>query len=468
MIKFGTGGWRGIIADEFTKHNLQIVCTAIAHMMISEQKEGKGMVIGYDRRFLSRESALWAAEVFAGHGILTRIIDREAPTPLVMFAVTELDLDYGCSITASHNPAIYNGLKLFTAGGRDANQEVTEKLEGFIERVTEIETLDWEQGMARGLIEEFNPLNEYIDSILDCTDVKAIKKARLKVGIDPMFGVSKNSLRTILSTARCEVEVIHGGHDALFGGKMPTPTAETMGPLSQFVLDQKCDIGVATDGDADRIGVINEKGDYIDPNQLMVLLYYYLLKYRGWQGDVVRNVSTTHLLDRVAEAFGQKCHEVPVGFKHISAKMEETDAIIGGESSGGLTVKGHIKGKDGIYAAVLLVEIIAVSGLHLSDLYQEVIDRFGDVKMFNGEFDVGREKESLYQKLFVEKVTIEFPEEVCHISYLDGCKFYFASGGWLIARFSGTEPVLRIAAELRTRQEAQDCVLDFARALGAI
>ncbi len=468
MIKFGTGGWRAIIADGFTKANLQILCTAICDMMKAEGKTEKGVVIGYDRRFLSREAAEWAAEVFAGNDIFARLIDREAPTPLVMYAVKEMELDYGLAITASHNPATYNGLKLFTKGGRDANEVVTAKLEEHIAKAGEILTLSYEKGLKSGKIQEFNPQNEYIDNIIDNIDVEVIKAARLKIALDPMYGVSQTSLRTILSTTRSEIEVIHERHDTLFGGKLPAPNEDTLGTLSNFVVDHKCDIGIATDGDADRIGVINEKGKFVDPNQLLVLLYYYLLKYRGWTGDVVRNNSTTHLLDRVATAFGQTCHEVPVGFKHISSKMEETGAIIGGESSGGLTVKGHILGKDGIYAAALLVEIIAKSKKHLSQLYEEVTEQFGDVFIYNAELLLRdfEEKEALRVKIFEEKVLPNFPDEVDHISYQDGCKVYFKHGGWVIARFSGTEPLLRVTAEMKSTEEAKAVVELFQTALG--
>ncbi len=468
MIKFGTGGWRAIIADGFTKENLQILCTAICDMMLAENKADLPLAIGYDRRFLSKEAAEWAAEVFAGKGIHSKVIDRAAPTPVVMFAVKEMGLHYGLAITASHNPATYNGLKLFTQGGRDANEAVTAKLEGFISRVKEVESLAYDKGKEQGLIQEFYPQNDYIDNIIANIDVETIKEARLKIALDPMYGVSQTSLRAILSTTRSEIEVIHERHDTLFGGKLPAPNEKTLGTLSNFVVDKGCDIGVATDGDADRIGVINEKGEFVDPNQLLVLLYYYLLEYRGWKGDVVRNNSTTHLLDRVAEAYGQQCHEVPVGFKHISWKMEETGAIIGGESSGGLTVKGHILGKDGIYAAALLVEIIAKTKLHLSALYAQVTERFGDVYMYNGEQHLrdNQEKEALEQKLFQEKLLPAFPQEIARVSYQDGCKVYFAQGGWVIARFSGTEPLLRITAEMADLAQAKATVSLFEKALG--
>lgn len=470
MIKFGTGGWRAIIGDEYTKENLCILCTAVANMMQDENKADKFMVIGYDRRFLSKESAEWAAEVFAGNGIAVKVIDREAPTPLIMYAVKELGLHYGMAITASHNPALYNGVKLFTEGGRDANEIVTANLEKYIAQVTaaDIKRFAYVKGLASGIIEEFNPQNEYIDSILSLVDTKKIKDARLKIALDPMFGVSQTSVRTILAETRSELFVIHDRHDTLFGGRLPAPNESTLGALSRYVIENKCDMGVATDGDADRIGVIDEHGGFIDPNQLLVLLYYYLLKYRGWKGPVVRNNSTTHLLDRVAESFGETCYEVPVGFKHISSKLEETGAIIGGESSGGLTVKGHILGKDGIYAVALLAEIIAITGMKLSELYKEITDIYGDCYLGDASFHLAdnEEKALLMDKIYKDKVVPEFPYEVEKISYLDGCKVYFKNGGWIIARFSGTEPLLRIASEMATLEDAKKTVELFQEALG--
>ena len=321
--------------------------------------------------------------------------------------------------------------------------------------------------MAQGLIKEFNPQNEYIDSILSLVDVEAIKDARLKIALDPMYGVSQTSIRTIFSQTRSELEVIHERHDTLFGGRLPAPNESTLGALSRFVVENKCDLGVATDGDADRIGVIDENGVFVNPNQLLVLLYYYLLKYRGWKGPVVRNNSTTHLLDRVAHSFGEECYEVPVGFKHISSKMEETGAIIGGESSGGLTVKGHILGKDGIYAAALLAEIIAVSKKQISQLYKEITDIYGDCHLGDAELNLAdiTEKELLMDKIYKDKLIPTFPYEIEKISYLDGCKVYFKNGGWIIARFSGTEPLLRIASEMESPQDAQICVDLFKKAL---
>ena len=456
MIKFGTGGWRAIIGDDFTKENIQILSRALADKMKDEGVEKEGIVLGYDKRFLSKEAMQWAGQVFAKNGIKAYLINKSAPTPLVMFYVMRHQFHYGMMITASHNPAIYNGIKVFTYGGRDADEQQTLELEEYIHNVTDIpvEEMEYEKAVAEDLIEEIYPLNEYLDNILEAVDIELIKSKGLRVALDPMYGVSETSLKTILLTARCDVTTIHDRHDTLFGGKLPAPTVDTLKSLQNTVVDRGCDIGIATDGDADRIGVIDDTGRFLHPNDILVILYYYLVRYKGWKGPVVRNICTTHRLDRIAEQFGEKCYEVPVGFKYISAKMNATDAIIGGESSGGLTVRGHINGKDGIYAAALLVEMIAVTGKPLSQLVKEIEDEFGTIHMEERNYKFSQEKkEHIFKILLEDKSLPELPFEIENVTYLDGCKVYFRNGGWLSARFSGTEPLLRIFCEMPQEED---------------
>ncbi len=457
MIHFGTGGWRAVIADEFTKANLRLLAAGLCRLMDKEGLSGEEIAVGYDRRFLAKEAAHWIAEVLAGEGYRVLMVNRSSPTPLLMFTVKQREMPYGIMVTASHNPAIYNGVKVFTRGGRDADVAVTWKIEAEIAqlREDEIRSIPYEEALAGGLVQEENPSNAYIDSILALIRTDAIREAQLKIALDPMYGVSQTSLRTILGTCRCDLEVIHDRHDTLFGGKLPAPNAATLSQLSYLVTDRHCDLGIATDGDADRLGVIDEKGGFLHPNHLLVLLYYYLVQVRGWKGPCVRNNSTTHLLDRVAAGLGQKCYEVPVGFKHISAKMAETDAVIGGESSGGLTVRGHISGKDGIYAASLLIEMLAVTGKTISELYGEITDRFGTLVYREADFSMtAQRKQELQEKLFIRQQLPFFPQ-IERISREDGIKLYFTDGSWVICRFSGTEPLLRMAAEAETAEQAE-------------
>ncbi len=469
MIKFGTGGWRTIIGDEFIKTNIQLIATAMCDKMEAEGKTDKGIIIGYDKRFLSKEAMQWLGMVFAKRGIKAQLVNKAAPTPLIMFCVEKNEMPYGMMVTASHNPALYNGIKVFTYGGRDADQDQTDEIERYIEKIdpATVEEMPYDEAVEKGLIEEIYPLNEYIDNIIANINMDAIKDARLKIALDPMYGVSEIPLKTLLLTARCDVETIHDVHDTLFGGKLPSPSANTLRGLISRVMDYNFDIGIATDGDADRLGVIDDTGRFLHPNDILVLLYYYLVKYKGWHGAVVRNVATTHMLDKVAKKFGEECYEVPVGFKHISAKMTEVDAVIGGESSGGLTVRGHINGKDGIYAAMLLIEMIAVTGRKISEIYKDIEEECGSIYMEERDYRFSPQKKiEVNQLLMEDKKLPEFPYEVERVSYMDGCKVYFKNGGWVIGRFSGTEPLIRIFCEMPKREDAVEVCDIFKEFLG--
>ncbi|WP_063664719.1 phosphoglucomutase/phosphomannomutase family protein [Aliivibrio fischeri] len=458
MIQFGTGGWRAFIGEEFTKDNVRLVAQALSNIMINEQVQDKGFVIGFDRRFLSDKAGKWFAEVVAANGIKVSFIDKFVPTPIVMFQTKEMGCIYSACITASHNPADYNGVKVFIEGGRDADEIITQKIEQQIAHLTQqdVNALEFEEAVTVGKIEIINPMNAFVDSIIDFIDIESIKKANLRVLIDPMFGVAKNALQTVLINGRCDVDVINDGENPAFGGLMPSPSAATLYRLKHLVAHEGYDIGIGTDGDADRLGIIDEKGNFIHPNEVLILLYYYLLEYKGWKGSVVRNIATTHLLDKVAADHGEKCFEVPVGFKHISSQMEADDSLIGGESSGGLTIRGHIKGKDGVFASSLLVEMISVTGKKLSEMLDEIYAKYGYAYTAEGDCTFKpAEKEALYNKIYVEKQLPEFEYEIEKVSYEDGAKVYFKNGGWVIARFSGTEPLLRIFAEMEDKPTAE-------------
>lgn len=458
MINFGTGGWREIIGDGFTRENVRRITQALCERMAAEGVEDRGVVIGHDRRFLSAEATGWAVEVFLGNRIPVTSIARPAPTPMFMWTVRDKGCAYGMAITASHNPALYNGIKIFTEGGRDAEVSVTDEIAARANalRDADVVAVAPEDVSGHPLLTVQTSLNWYLDAIIDKLDMETIRHRHLYVVLDPMFGVAQTSLQTVLMTARCQVDVINDRHDTLFGGRLPSPTAATLEPLRQAVVERGADLGVATDGDADRLGIIDDQGHFLHPNQILVLLYDYLLDGKGWKGPAVRNMSTTHLLDRVAAAHGEVVYEVPVGFKWISAKMAETDAVIGGESSGGLTVRGHIAGKDGVYAGSLLVEMVAASGKKLSELYADILAKYGVMEMTEAAYAfAGERKADLEHRVFVQHDLPEFPVPVERVRWDDGCKVYFAGGGWVTIRFSGTEPVLRVFCEMPTLAEAQ-------------
>ena len=465
-LEFGTAGLRGTMKVGLHQMNVHVIRWAtqgFANVICAEGEEAKrrGVALCMDCRNHSMEFARAAAEVCAANGIHVRLFESLRPTPELSFAVREYGCQAGVNVTASHNPAIYNGIKVFMEGGRDADEVFTSELEGYIRMAESRERpiVELPEALAQGLVEYIDPMNEYIDNIMEAVDMKAIREAGLHIALDPMYGVSQTALQTILLTARCGVEVIHERRDALFGGRLPAPSEKTLAGLINFVIEHHCDLGIATDGDADRLGVIDDTGEFLHPNKILVLLYYYLLKYKGWKGSAVRNIATTHLLDRIAASFGEQCYEVPVGFKYVSGKMLETGAIIGGESSGGLTVRGHIQGKDGIYAGSLLVEMVAKTGRSLSQLWQEIEQQYGRCEMAERDYRFSQAKKAeIYTQLLEDKLLPTFAHEVERVSYQDGCKVYFTDGSWVICRFSGTEPLLRMAAEAETDEKAQSYI----------
>ncbi len=459
MIKFGTGGWRALIGEDFTKDNVCLVAQGLVDYIKNKGLTCKPVFIGGDRRFLSKEATLWFAEVLSGNGIKVFMANRSVPTPFIMHWVQKNDLNFGIAITASHNPATYNGIKVIVKEGRDAPIEVTNELENYIANVKTVKKLSIPND---NVTVHKNPFNEYIDDILKVIDVKAIRNSASRILFDPMYGSGMYPLMCIMYSARCTIDVMNSERDAYFGGSMPAPTEKTLGDLTEKVVSGGYDLGIALDGDGDRLGIIDYNGKYINANQILVMLYYYLHEYKGWKGGVVRNLATTHMLDKVAESFGEKCYEVPIGFKWISAKIDEIDAVLGGESSGGLTVRGHIHGKDSIYAATLFVEMCAVIGKHPSEIYRELEQKFGKHYLVETNVRFTQEqKELVHRKIFIEKQVPIFDKKVAKINYLDGCKVYFENGDFVICRFSGTEPLLRIFAESSSNDQAKDYIDKF-------
>ena len=463
MIKFGTGGWRAVIGDDFICTDIRKVAAGILALAKEENKTDKPVIIGYDRRFLSDVAAKWVAEVLAEGGMTVWFLNRSAPTPLVMHTVKSKELYFGIEITASHNPASYNGIKLIVEEGRDASIETTCRLEALIEAVGEIEFCDFGKAVEDGkIVYQRNLFNDFIDDILDLLDVKALRERGLRVLFDTMHGSGTYPLQVIFHTSRCTIDTINLNKDAYFGGQMPAPTEQTLSALSDLVTKDGYDLGIAMDGDGDRLGIIDSNGRYINANEILCMLYHYLVKYKGWTGPVVRNFATTHMLDRIAESFGEKCYEVPVGFKHISSKIDEVDAVLGGESSGGLTVRGHINGKDSVYAASLFAEMVSVTGKSPSQIMDELEAQFGKFVMVEDNLHFAPEAKSEIENIImVEKKLPDFDVEVVRVNYEDGCKVYFADDSFVICRFSGTEPLLRIFAESSTKEAAAKYISAF-------
>ena len=469
-IHFGTGGWRAEIGKDFHMQNVRLIAQALADRINREGKADKPVIIGYDRRFLSDSAAQWLAEVLAANGITVWFMHRSSPTPLVMHTVMKKGLHYGMEVTASHNPPVYNGVKVVVEEGRDAPVEFTQSLEAAIRDLDydDCKVLPFEAAVEAGRIQYLeHPFNDFLDDILSVLDNGAIRKRGPRILFDTMHGSSTYPLMTIFYTDRCTVDLLHSEKDAYFGGMMPAPSENTLGDLQRKVVSGGYDLGIGIDGDGDRLGIIDADGSYIDANSILVLLYYYLHEYKGWKGPVVRNMSSTHMLDRVAKDLGETCYEVPVGFKYISAKIDEVDAVLGGESSGGLTVRGHIHGKDSAYAAALFVEMICVTGRSAGALLAELQAKYGKLYTVSDNLTFDPNDKARIQNIVMEQRLLpEFGVEPLRAGYVDGCKVYFPDDSFVVCRFSGTEPLLRIAAEASDPERCRQYINAWRNLLG--
>ncbi|WP_176758819.1 phosphoglucomutase/phosphomannomutase family protein [Alkaliphilus peptidifermentans] len=459
MIKFGTGGWRGIIAEEFTFENVRLFAQAVAEDILEKDEESLGIVIGYDNRFMSENFAQSAGCVFAANGITVYMLHKPVPTPLVTFTTRELNTSCGLTFTASHNPAIYNGVKYTCKGGLPATVEFTSHLEDKINglSVEQVKSISWEQAIKQNNIKIINMQHEYISDIESCLDLNLIKEKRMNVLYDPMYGTGVTCMEMLLVDSRCNLKTIHSQRDPLFGGRVPAPNRESLWRLRHMMKEGKYDVAFATDGDADRLAVIDDRGDFLHPNEIIGLLYYYFLEVKGYMGGVARNVCTTHLLDSIAKEYGYRVYETPVGFKYIGEQLLTTDAIIGGESSGGIAIRNHLLEKDGILAAGLMLEMIAIKKKKLSEIIREMKERFGYFYFSEKNYRfLPKEKNKILEYvncLVPNEIT---GREVVNVNKLDGVKYCLQDNSWISIRFSGTEPYLRVMAESSTEiQTAQ-------------
>jgi alpha-D-glucose phosphate-specific phosphoglucomutase len=461
QITFGTGGWRAIIGEGFTMHNVRRLSQALANKIILNGQDKQGVLIGYDRRFLSDRAAESSAEVFAGNDIPVTLLSEDAPTPLVTYATSFLNSAYGLVFTASHNPPEWNGLKVFRGDGSLLLDDETLEITNEVSNLTadQVIKLDLDLAVEAGIVKRRDMTNEYVDAVEKIIDMDAIRKANLRVIVDPMYGVGQLTLGILLTEARCRVTFIHERRNPLFGGRSPAPDLESLRMLVNELQDGQYDLGLATDGDADRIAIIDEKGRYISTNDLLLLVYWYLHDVRGWHGGVVRNLATTHMLDRMAAKFNEKCYEVPVGFKHIAAGMAKHSALLGGESSGGLAVRGHILGKDGIFACALVVEMLARTGKRISEMLEQAWKVSGRLHSLEENIPATPEMRIVIPKRLEENPIIMvagYP--VLNITHYDGTKFLLEKDNWALLRFSGTEPILRLMTEADSPEKAQELI----------
>jgi alpha-D-glucose phosphate-specific phosphoglucomutase len=461
-ITFGTSGWRAIIADEFTFPNVRIAVQAIAEHLIAGGRSGKGVLIAYDPRFQGPRFAEAAAEVLAGNGIPGFITVRDTPTPVVAFEQIKRGLDAAINFTASHNPPEYGGLKFNPFWGGPATKEVTHDIE---HRAAEIESagagrirrLGLAQAEKQGLVHRIDPMPAYIKKIESMVDLKAIKKARLKVVVDPLHGAGRGYVDQVLVKAGAKVTALHGESDPLFGGGAPDPAEGHIDALVKAVKSRKADMGTATDGDSDRFGIVDSDGTFIPPNLVIALLVHHLHRTRKkWDGAVLRSVVSSHFIDAVARLHGRELVEVPVGFKWIGEYMQKHPILIGGEESGGLTVHGHVPEKDGPLACLLMAEMRAVEGRSFRKILKDLYKKVGLFVVGRNNFRLSEERKAA----LLAELGRGAPDSVAgskvekHIT-LDGHKFVLADGSWLGIRFSGTEPVVRLYLEANSEKRLE-------------
>jgi alpha-D-glucose phosphate-specific phosphoglucomutase len=453
-IKFGTSGWRAIIADEFTFANVRRVTQAIcSHLRSTGAKDGAKVVVSYDTRFLGEKFAEQCVNSVAAHGFDAIFCNQPTPTPTISHAIRSLQGVGGINFTASHNPPEYNGMKFSTADGAPALPEVTRHVEELIGAGTQ--TVESKETSDAGNVEVHDPRPAYLADLGSKVRFDVIAKAGGSYAYDPLWGTGRGYLDKALRDHGLEVETVHDWRDVLFGGRAPEPDDEHLDELREAMKRRGCALGLATDGDSDRFGVVDRDGTFIEPNRLIALLFDYLAETRGWPLGVARSVATSHLVDRVARSRGLPVYETPVGFKFIGELINEDKITLGGEESAGLSIRGHYPEKDGIIACLLAAEAVAARGASLGEQLEGIYARVGrlEAKRIGVRLTPGVAA-SLKEKLARE------PEEiggrhVASVNRTDGVKFLFEDGSWLLLRPSGTEPLVRIYAESENAEDLE-------------
>jgi len=482
LIHFGTDGWRAVISDTFTFSNLRMVAQAIADAVASPSWSNGAtqetscdptkMVVGFDTRFLSDRYAQEVARVLAANHFTVYLSQADAPTPAISYSVNHLGAIGGVMITASHNAPRYNGVKLKASYGCSASPEQCRKVEVYLND-NELQArgpnlMDYDQARQANQIIRFNPIPAYYEHLRELINFDVIAERQLRLVVDSMYGSGRGVMRGILQGTGCEVHEIRGEMNPGFGGVHPEPIARYLSPLAGAISTGVGDFGLATDGDADRIGAMDELGRFVDPHKIMALATRYLVEKRGLRGAVVRTVSTTRMIDRLASRYGLQLYETPVGFNHIADHMMKCDVLIGGEESGGISFKGHIPEGDGILMGLLIVEMIASYGISLHDLVEDLLQDVGPA--FYERTDL-RLRHPVAKEQMTIRLQQDIPpqiggESIVQVSTLDGVKYILQDDSWLLIRPSGTEPVLRVYAEGRS-QEMVKALLNYGEQIAA-
>lgn len=449
-IRFGTSGWRSIIADEFTFENVRRVTQAICSYLKIDVNHGRTIVIGHDTRFMGEKFAAVAAEIASRKGLRVLVCEHPVPTPAMSHAIRTQRAAGAMNFTASHNPPEYQGIKYSTADGAPALPEVTKIIEAAIIDGTEVAD---EPG---GSIESFDPRPQYLDDLQTKVRFDALANAKGRYAYDALWGTGRGYLDKALRDAGLEVQTIHDWRDVTFGGRSPEPGEDHVDELREAVVSAGLTLGLATDGDADRFGVVDNNGDFIAPNQLIALLTDYLAESRGWTQGVARSVATSHLVDRVAKERGLKLYETPVGFKFIGELINEDKIILGGEESAGLSIRGHYPEKDGILACLLAAEAVAVRNASLSEQLEALYKRVGRLESARIGVKLTPDVAAKLKEKLAQEPSEIGGRKIENINRMDGVKFIFANQSWMLMRPSGTEPMVRIYAESESRQELEE------------
>ncbi|SNB46174.1 phosphoglucomutase/phosphomannomutase family protein [Geobacter sp. DSM 9736] len=457
-IAFGTSGWRGILCDDFVFDNVRVVTRAIADHVAAGPDKDKGLIVGCDSRFMGDEFAREAARILAGANIKTFLCDRDTPTPVISYEILRRKAAGGINFTASHNPPRYNGIKFSPAWGGPALPDTTRDIERRAnEMVGKIcpERPEFEQASRDGLIEEIDPQQPYLDALKEKVDFESL--ARLgTLALNPLYGTARGYLEKPLVERRVPFKIINSHRDPYFGGFPPEPAEKYIQDFIRLVKgDPDVKLGIATDGDADRFGIVDEDGTYIEPNYIIALLFDYLVRVRGMKGGVARSVATSHLVDAVAHHHGIEIHETPVGFKYIGELISQNKIIIGGEESAGLSIMGHVPEKDGILACFLVAEMVAREGMSVKALLERLYQRVGRYVTKRENLNLSPELEAAFPTKIKEIPAAFAGVKVRDVVTIDGNKFILDDGSWLLFRKSGTEPVVRLYGEASSFERLQ-------------
>jgi len=455
MIKFGTSGWRAVMGEEFTFQNVRLVVQSIANLLKKKFPDRQiSVVVNYDTRFLSERFAFEAAKVLSHNSIRIFLSDRDAPSQALAYQVIKRKAHAGINFTASFNPPEYNGLKFNTETGAPALPQITEDIE------KEIKLLRKKYSVRsfypkKEFVEKIDLQQDYLSFIQNKIDFERIRKSKMRIGVDLLYSTSREYLDEILEENRIPVEEIHGYIDPYFGGITPSCTEENLRELKKLVREKGCHLGIATDADGDRFGIVDEKGNFVVQNLILSLLLDYLLSEKKWRGGVARSVATTHLVDRIARRYDLPLYKTPVGFKYLADLFLKKKIIFGGEESACLVVKDHLPEKDGIFAGLLVAEMMAVVGKSLSEQIEELFRKYGKKVSKQMNYSYTPEKAMRLRALIRKPPDKLNGRKVVNVETLDGVKLDFDNDDWLLLRFSGTEPIIRCYAEASTKRELE-------------